>query len=153
MNTTNGETGSENSEIASRQVGETMQPHTHGQYSSMVGESPPPKRGRKVTVKANGGELIERQFQRRNNINILPGLIREHARLIQLIRNGEIPLDRGEVLSRAYGRHKEMVTALEQRTQLEAIRQQLAELRASPGIPIPKADVQLADSHSEEDTK
>jgi hypothetical protein len=85
-----------------------------------------------------GGVLIERKFQRRNNITNLPGLIREHARLIALIRNGEIPLDRGEILSRAMGRHKEMVTALEERNQLKAIVEQLRALRgdSSPQLMI-----------------
>jgi hypothetical protein len=80
----------------------------------------------------SGGVLVERKFQRRNNITNLPGLIREHARLIALIRNGEIPLDRGEILSRAMGRHKEMVTALEERNQLKAIVEQLRALRGDP---------------------
>jgi hypothetical protein len=133
MNTTNAETGHENSEMENRQEGEILTEPTQNLNSGVVGGSPP-TRGRKVTVKAKGGELVERQFQRRNNINSLPGLIREHARLIQLIRNGEIPLDRGEVLSRAYGRHKEMVTALEQRTQLAAIHAQLEALRAGTGV-------------------
>jgi hypothetical protein len=133
MNTTNAEPGHQNSEMENGYMGETRKTPTQDPNSGVVGESPP-KRGRKVTVKAKGGELVERQFQRRNNINSLPGLIREHARLIQLIRNGEIPIDKGEVLSRAYGRHKEMVSALEQRTQLAAIQKQLESLRAGAGV-------------------
>jgi hypothetical protein len=132
MNTRNAQMVSENSDMENRQEGETMATRTNDQNSGVVGAPPKRSRGGKVTVKAKGGELIERQFQRRNNINSLPGLIREHARLIQMIRNGEIPLDRGEVLSRAYGRHKEMVTALEQRTQLAAIQEQLKALRGDP---------------------
>jgi hypothetical protein len=77
---------------------------------------------------------VERQFQRRNNINSLPGLIREHARLIALMRSGEISLDKAEVMSRAYSRHREMVSALEQRTQLEAIQKQLEAVRSGSGL-------------------
>ena len=79
--------------------------------------------------------VLERKFKRRNNINSLPGLIREHARLIALMRSNEIALDRAEVMSRAYGRHREMVTALEERTLLETMQRQLAEVREAQGLP------------------
>jgi hypothetical protein len=128
MSTTNAETGNQNSEMENGPVGETIPSRTDDQDSTVVGESSARPSGRKPV----SGALIERQFQRRNNINSLPGLIREHARLIALMRNGEIALDRAEVLSRAYGRHKEMVTALEQRTQLAAIQEQLRALRGDP---------------------
>lgn len=98
--------------------GKTLRPRERSQNSSVV-----------ATPVAG---VLERKFKRRNNINSLPGLIREHARHIQLMRNGEMPLDRGEVLSRAYGRHKEMVTALEERNQLKAIVEQLRALRGDP---------------------
>jgi hypothetical protein len=145
MNTTNGQEPKAVNQLENGMEAKTIHPHASDQDSSVVGDSAPrparPRRGRPVTVKVKGGELIERQFQRRNNINSLPGLIREHARLIQLIRNGEIALDRGEMLSRAYGRHKEMVTALEQRTALAAIQAQLEALRAGAGVlPIHQAD-------------
>jgi len=133
MSTTNGKVAQPVSELENGMMGEAQQTPAHDQNPPVVGDLPP-QRGRKVTVKVKGGELVERQFQRRNNINSLPGLIREHARLIQLIRNGDIPLDRGEVLSRAYGRHKEMVTALEQRTQLAAIQKQLEAMREGAGV-------------------
>ena len=99
--------------------------------SSRVAEPVPAKAASRRNPPPNG-TLVERQFQRRNNINGLPGLIREHARLIALMRSGEISLDKAEVMSRAYSRHREMVSALEQRTQLEAIQQQLAALRGEP---------------------
>lgn len=98
--------------------------------SSQVAEPGPAKAAGKRNP-ANG-TLVERQFQRRNNINSLPGLIREHARLIALMRSGEISLDKAEVMSRAYSRHREMVTALEQRTMLTSIQEQLAALRGQP---------------------
>jgi hypothetical protein len=109
---------------------ETIAPRTQTENSSQVAEpAAAPAAGRRNPAQ---GVLIERQFQRRNNINSLPGLIREHARLIALMRSGEISLDKGEILSRAYARHKEMVSALEQRTQLAAIEQQLKALRGEP---------------------
>jgi hypothetical protein len=102
-------------------------PHTDDQVFTVIGE--PARPGKRKPV---SGTLVERQFQRRNNINSLPGLIREHARLIAQTRNGEISLEKAEVLSRQYARHKEMVNALEQRTQLAAIEEQLRALRGNP---------------------
>lgn len=93
--------------------GKSAAANEHDSNSSEVGGSAPAK-AKRVALKG----MEARKFQRHNNINGLDGLIREHARLIALIRNGEIALDRGEVLSRAYGRHKDMVTAREQRTEL-----------------------------------
>jgi hypothetical protein len=109
---------------------ETVITRTQTDNSAVVEEMAPEKPGRKA--KPATGTLVERQFQRRNNINSLPGLIREHARLIALMRSGEIALDRAEVMSRAYSRHREMVTALEQRTMLTAIQEQLDALRGQP---------------------
>jgi hypothetical protein len=130
MNTQNTETAKPISEMENGTIGESVITRTDDQNSSVVGESAEPKAaGRRNPVK---GTLIERKFQRRNNINSLPGLIREHARLIALIRAGEIALDRGEVLSRAYGRHKEMVSALEQRNELAKIREELRAIRGDP---------------------
>jgi gas vesicle protein len=97
---------------------ETIPSREHDSNSSVVG--------------AGGGELVDRKKKRRNNINSLPGLIREHARLILMTLNGEIALEKAEVLSRQYSRHKEMVTALEQRTQLAGILEQLQALRGDP---------------------
>jgi hypothetical protein len=76
--------------------------------------------------------ILERRWRRKNNINSLAGLIREHSRVIAAMHNGRLSLDKGEVLSRAYGRHREMVTALEQQTLLADIQRQLAELRGEP---------------------
>jgi len=130
MNTTNTEAPKPINEVENAPIGETIPARTDDLNSCVVGESPAARTsgGRKSV----SGTLIERKFQRRNNINSLPGLIREHARLIALIRSGEIALDRGEVLSRAYGRHKEMVSALETRTELAKIREQLQALRVGP---------------------
>lgn len=128
MNTLNQNQPSEIKEMENGSIGETIPSRDADQNSSVVGDSAArPSRGKPAS-----GTLIERKFQRRNNINSLPGLIREHARLIALIRAGEITLDRGEVLSRAYGRHKEMVSALETRTELAAIREQLKAIRLGP---------------------
>jgi hypothetical protein len=130
MSTQNAEAAKPINEMKMEEEVKSSHPHTQGQDSGQVGKPAAAKPARKP--KEVNGTLVERQFKRRNNINSLPGLIREHARHIALMRTGEMPLDRGEVLSRAYARHKEMVSALEQRTQLAAIEQQLAALRGQP---------------------
>src|ERR1700722_8643442 len=88
-------------------------------------------------------EMEQRKWRRRNNISSLHGLIREHSRLIGAIHTGRIELTKGEVLSRAYGRHREMVTALEQRNQLAEIQQQLAALNGEPAS-VPRLPSDLA---------
>jgi gas vesicle protein len=105
-------------EMKNGQEPEAIPSREHDSNSSVVG--------------AGGGEFVDRIKKRRNNINSLPGLIREHARLILQTRNREIPLEMAEVLSRQYSRHKEMVSALEQRTLLAAIQEQLQALRGNP---------------------
>jgi len=133
MSTKNQDRPSEIKGMESQPVGETVVTREQSQNSTVVGEPANAKAAKPARKpKEVNGTLVERQFKRRNNINSLPGLIREHARHIALMRTGEMPLDRGEVLSRAYARHKEMVSALEQRTQLAAIEQQLAALRGQP---------------------
>ena len=111
------------SEIETGQDGESLRPQEHAQNSGVVGDVPRPKALRGV---------LERKWRRKNDINSLPGLIREHSRLISAMHNGRIRLDLGEVLSRAYSRHREMVSALEQRQQLAAITEQLKALRGEP---------------------
>ena len=81
------------------------------------------------------GELQQRKWRRRNDISTLHGLIREHSRLIGAIQNGRIDLSKGEVLSRAYGRHREMVHAREEVQNLEVLAERLKtiiEARSSP---------------------
>jgi hypothetical protein len=78
------------------------------------------------------GETVNPSWRRKNNINSPAGLIREHSRVIAAMHSGRIPMDKADTLSRAYGRHREMVTALEQQSQLDAIQQQLAALRGEP---------------------
>jgi hypothetical protein len=118
-------------DITEGEDGSGLRTPEHNENSSVAGDSPAPKRG-KVTVKVKGGQYVPREYVRRNNILSMRGLAREHAALIKLIRSGEMPLDRGEVLSRAYARHKEMVHALEQLTELGQLVAQLKALRGDP---------------------
>jgi hypothetical protein len=111
------------------QDGETIPSHEHAQNSGVVGDSSeaPAARPRKAVR-----GVLERRWRRKNDIYSLHGLIREHSRLIAAMHSGRIRLDMGEVLSRAYSRHREMVSALEQQTQLAAIQDQLRALRGDP---------------------
>jgi hypothetical protein len=96
----------------------------------------------------------DRKRRRRLDLRTLNGTLRESARVYRELAEGKISLEHAEVRSRVLGRHRDILAALKQSEQLEAIQQQLAELRTSPGMPIRSADVpQLAASHSEEDTK
>jgi hypothetical protein len=76
--------------------------------------------------------VLERPWRRKNNISTLDGLMREHARLIKQMHGNKISLEKGEILSRAYGRHREIVAALEQLEELKALHAQLAALRGDP---------------------
>lgn len=117
----NGINGVENGE-----GGKIPNSQAHTRNSSPVGASSgPPVEG-----------VLERPWRRKNNINSLDGLMREHGRLIRSMHAGKISLEKGEILSRAYGRHKEIVQALQQIAQLESLHAQLAALRGEP-VPLP----------------
>lgn len=122
MTEQNSNAGNEIKDVENRRVGETIPERTSDLNSGVVGEpgeapaSPPRKALRGI---------LERRWRRKNDIGTLHGLCREHARLIAAMHNGRITLEKGEVLSRAYSRHREMVSALEQRTQLAALQEQL----------------------------
>lgn len=131
MTQENSKTVSEINGMGNRSIGETVLPHTQTSNSPVVGEpsaapaSPPRKALRGV---------LERRWRRKNDINSLHGLIREHSRVIAAMHSGRIPLEKGEVLSRAYARHREMVSAYEQQSQLAAIQAQLEALRSERAL-------------------
>jgi hypothetical protein len=131
MTQENSKTVSEINGMGNRSIGETVLPPTQTSNSGVVGEpsaapaSPPRKALRGV---------LERRWRRKNDINSLHGLIREHSRVIAAMHSGRIPLEKGEVLSRAYARHREMVSAYEQQSQLAAIQAQLEALRSDRGL-------------------
>jgi hypothetical protein len=108
---------------------ETLVTRTHDQNSTVMAEPAAAQpAGRRNPLK----QVFERRWRRKNDINSLAGLIREHSRVIAAMHSGRLSLDKGDVLSRAYGRHREMVSALEQRTLLTDIQAQLAALRGEP---------------------
>lgn len=111
------------SDLENGQDRESIAPHKPDQNSSVADDVKRPAALRGI---------LERRWRRKNNINSLAGLIREHARVIAAMHSGRIPMDKADTLSRAYGRHREMVTALEQQSQLDAIQQQLAAIRGEP---------------------
>lgn len=102
-----------------------------------IGEEPgnDPRESKTPRVRPAARGVLERKWRRRRDISSLDGLIREHGRLISNLHNGKIALEKGEVLSRAYARHREMVAALEQNQYLQKIQAQLAELGAQGSIP------------------
>jgi hypothetical protein len=122
MNATENEPAQENSELEKSSIGESGHTREQTQKFVVVGEPAAPGRRR---GRATQQVLIERKFQRRNNVNTLDGLIREHARLLVLVRNGEIALDRGEVLGRGYGRHRELLSARDEIKTLQTLKEQL----------------------------
>ena len=115
------------SDLQNGQDGNASDSQAHTQNSSQVGT----KRARPA-VKG----VLERAWRRRNDINSLPGLIREHGRLIAAMHTGRMGLDTGEILSRAYARHREMVTALEQNTYLQTIQAQLEAIQRKSAFPL-----------------
>jgi hypothetical protein len=108
---------------------ETLVTRTHDQDSTVMAEPAAAQpAGRRNPLK----QVFERRWRRKNDINSLAGLIREHSRVIAAMHSGRLSLDKGDVLSRAYGRHHLMVTALEHNTLLMDIQAQLAALRGQP---------------------
>jgi hypothetical protein len=131
MTQENSKTVSEINALGNGMVGETLVSPEQTSDSSVVGAPAdvPASRARKAVR-----GVLERRWRRKNNINTLHGLIREHSRVIAAMHSGRIQLEKGEVLSRAYARHREMVTAYEQQSQLAAIQAQLEALRAGTGV-------------------
>ena len=131
MTQENSKTVSEINGMGNGRVAKTVVTREQTSNSGVVGElsaapaSPPRKALRGI---------VERRWRRKNDINSLHGLIREHSRVIAAMHSGRIPLEKGEVLSRAYARHREMVSAYEQQSQLAAIQAQLEALRAGSGV-------------------
>lgn len=111
----------ENNELENQPIGESALPHAPTDNSPVIGA---PDRASPLTG------VLERRWRRNNNRNELNGLIRDHNRLITAAHNGRLSLEKAEVLSRMYGRHREMVTAAKQMEHYAAIRQRLEEISA-----------------------
>jgi hypothetical protein len=74
----------------------------------------------------------DRKRRRRLDLRTLNGTLRESARVYRELAEGKISLEHAEVRSRVLGRHRDILAALKQSEQLEAIQQQLAALRGEP---------------------
>ncbi len=84
--------------------------------------------------------FLERKRRRRLDLRTLHGTAREHAKVYRALAEGTITQVEAETRSRVLGRHKEILTSLEQRAQLQAIHDQLAALRAEPGFVVPAVE-------------
>ncbi len=82
------------------------------------------KRFRKEMVKP-GGVLIRR---RRVDLSTLRGTLRESGRVYRDFVNGVITMEAAEVRSRVLGRHKEILSSMEQQRQLAELLNQLKAL-------------------------
>jgi hypothetical protein len=88
------------------------------------------------------GQFLERRRRRRLDLKTVHGTLRESARIYRAVAQGELSLSAADVMSRVLGRHGELLNALEQRNQLEAIQQQLAALNGEqPSLPRLASDV------------
>jgi hypothetical protein len=76
----------------------------------------------------------DRKRRRRLDLKTLHGTMRESARVYRELAEGRISLEHAEVRSRVLGRHREILSSLEQTRQLAAIQEQLQALRAEPGF-------------------
>ncbi len=121
MTLTNTKAGHEINVVQGEQV------ERRGESGRVASEKRPAKPAKATAVRG----VLERRWRRKRDINSLDGLMREHARLIAAMHNNRVDLAKAEVISRAYGRHREMVTALEQREQIAALQRQLEDLKAS----------------------
>ena len=80
------------------------------------------------------GKLLARRWRRRRDISCVDGLIREHGRLIAKIENDRVSLAKAEVLSRAYGRHREMVAAKEEIDYLRDVAERFEQYQKRPQL-------------------
>jgi hypothetical protein len=127
------ETAMENSDLAkpikdveSGKDGKTLRTPEHDQNSPVIGEALPRQR-KQVFLK---GE--DRKRRRRLDLKTLHGTARESARVYRELAEGRITLEHAEVRSRVLGRHRDILAALKQSEQLEAIQAQLRALRGDP---------------------
>ncbi len=78
--------------------------------------------------------------RRRLDLKTLHGTLRESARVYRELAEGRITLGEADVRSRVLRRHSEILSSVEQREQLEDIRQQLARLQGGEPALLPGAD-------------
>jgi len=94
------------------------------------------------TTRKLEGQFLERRRRRRLDLKTVHGTLRESARLYRAMAQGELSLAAADVMSRVLGRHGELLSALEQQTQLAEIQQQLAALNGEqPSIPRLASDI------------
>ena len=86
--------------------------------------------GRPRLTPAQLAEARQRRAeQRKADLLTLPGLVREHARLLRRMHAQAFDLARVEILSRAFLRQRELVTAMEEIERLRSIQEQLERLQ------------------------
>ncbi len=107
------------------QEGKSVVPHEQTENSLVIGDAPALPAVAKKSAKGD----LDRRWRRKNDITTSHGLAREHARLIAAMHNGRVTLDAGDILSRAYGRQRELVATNEVKQSLADLAQQLADLR------------------------
>ncbi len=127
MTTDNGMPDSSINGLEAGQDREAPAPRTADPISAVVGDAAPAAEAPAAARPLEG--VVERRWRRRRDLNSIDGVVREHARLIAAMHNNRVPLERGEILSRAYARHREMVAARDQIAALERIQTQLEDLR------------------------
>lgn len=77
--------------------------------------------------------FLKRRRRRRLDLRTLAGTLRESARVYRDIAEGKITLGEGEVRSRVLGRHKDILSSIEQVQQLKDLNQKLEALNSKPG--------------------
>lgn len=76
--------------------------------------------------------FLKRSKRRRLDLRTLHGTAREHGKVYRALAEGTISPLEAEGRSRVLGRHREILTSLEQMQQLQAIQEQLRALRGDP---------------------
>lgn len=78
--------------------------------------------------------VSERRWRRRNDLTTVHGLAREHQRLIAAMHSGRIPLESGDILSRTYGRQREIIATSEIKRSLDNLAQQIADIKNEQSV-------------------
>ena len=125
MTQTNSDTSIPINEVDVGEDGEILISPTQTQNSG-VGKEMAPRA-------APSKPVTERRWRRKNDITTLHGLAREHARLIAAMHSGRMPLEDGDIMSRTYGRQRELVATNELKESVAQLAQQLADLKNDSG--------------------
>jgi hypothetical protein len=129
MTRQNKSAANEISELANGQEAEAIPSRTAAPNSLVIRE--PVAKGQKPPSSA-----ANRRWRRKNDITTADGLAREHARLIAAMHCGRVALEDGDILSRTYGRQRDIIATSEIKRSIDNLAQQIADIKNERSVVI-----------------